>query len=886
VTRILFRAGARYHLRHPLQLALALLGVTLGVTVVAAVDVATASARRAFTLSAEAVTGRATHEIVGGPAGIADTLYTALRVGLGMDSVAPVLDRYIRLPQHGGRTVRLLGVDPFAEAPFRPYVAPAAGQLDIGALLTRRAVLLEAGTAADLGIEAGETVLVDAGSHASAVLIAGVLQPADALARRALADLALTDIATAQEILGAPGVLDRIELRVAESPAGAARLAAVRAALPAGARLLEAEARAGATVRLTRAFETNLHALALVALVFGMFLIYNSVTFSLLQRRPLFGLLRAQGVTAREVFTLVLLEAAVLGTAATALGLLLGVALGGELVRLVARTINDLYFTVSVTAVLVGAPTLLKAAALGIGATVLAALPPAAEAVRTRPRAALARATLERGARGMARRLALAGAATALVAAAALAVPSRSLLLGFGALFVLILSAALVTPAATTMLMALVRPFAAMLGPVERMAARGVTASLSRTAPAIAALAVALAVGIAVTIMIGSFRAGVVRWLDQSLQADLYVAAPELGASRTDVTLAAGLPAAITALPGVAGTSTYRHVSLLLGADLVRLIAIDMYPPHQDAFQLLDTPRATAWRAFHRGGILVSEPFAYRHAVAAGDSVTLPTDRGPVSLPVAAVYRDYASEHGIVFIDRAAYDAFWDDDDITSVGVFLADIADAGSAGAGAGAGPGAGAAAGAGAARDAHARSAAAVLTSIRALPGGGGVVVRSNRELRAATLAVFDRTFAITSVLRLLALIVAFVGVTGALMALQLERGREIGVLRATGLTPAQVWALVTTQTGLMGLAAAALAAPLGLAMAWAMVHVINRRAFGWTFDMLVGAAPFAQALAVGTAAALLAGIYPAWRMARLRPAEALREWVPGTRIAQRPE
>jgi putative ABC transport system permease protein len=109
---------------------------------------------------------------------------------------------------------------------------------------------------------------------------------------------------------------------------------------------------------------------------------------------------------------------------------------------------------------------------------------------------------------------------------------------------------------------------------------------------------------------------------------------------------------------------------------------------------------------------------------------------------------------------------------------------------------------------------------------------------------------------------------------MALQLERGREIGVLRTTGLTPAQAWSLVTAQTGLMGLVAAVLAAPLGLAMAWAMVHVINRRSFGWSFDMLLGAAPFLQALAVGVGAAILAGIYPAWRMARLRPADALRE------------
>jgi putative ABC transport system permease protein len=845
VTPLLLRAGARYHLRHPWQLALALLGITLGVAVVVGVDVANTSARRAFLLSADAVTGRATHEIVGGPAGVPAALYTTLRVELGVDSAAPVIDRYVQLETARGETrvLRLLGVDPFAERPFRPYVAPSAGQLDLSALLAQPTLLLATGTALQLGLDVGDVVTVRAGTRVSRASIGGVLEPADALARRALADLALADMATAQELVGAAAVLDRIELRVAEDAAGAARLETVRGALPPGLRLLETEARTGATVRLARAFETNLTALALVALVFGMFLIYNSVTFSLVQRRPLIGLLRAQGVTAREVFSLVLLEAAALGAVATVLGLITGAALGNALVGLVSRTINDLYFTVAVTSAPLGALTLAKGALLGIGATLAASLPPAREAVRTQPRATLARSTLERGVRRAAARWAAVGALLGGAAALALLVPSRSLVAGFGALFAIILAAALVTPAATIVLMAAIRPLAARIGPIAHMATRGVTASLSRTAPAIAALSVAIAVGMAVTIMIGSFRSGVIRWLDQSLQADLYVAAPDLGANRTDATMEPGLAAQIAALPAVAGLTTYRHTLLLVGDDIVRLVAVDLYDAHTNAFEMLDATAAAAWDAFGDGGVLVSEPLAFRRGLAAGATITLPTDRGPVSLPVAAVYRDYASEHGVIFIDRSAYDRLWDDRAVTSLGVFLRAGADGDD------------------------------VMEQIRVLPAAAGIVTRSNRGLRESTLVVFDRTFLITGVLRLLALIVAFIGVTGALMALQLERVREIGVLRTTGLTPGQVWALISMQTGLMGLAAAVLALPLGLTMAWAMVHVINRRAFGWTFDMIIGAPVFVQALAVGVGAALLAGIYPAFRMVRLRPADALR-------------
>jgi putative ABC transport system permease protein len=842
VSPLLLRAGLRYHVRHPWQLALALIGVALGVTVVVAVDMATASAGRAFRLSTEAVTGRATHEVLGGPAGLPESLYVSLRVEAGVDRIAPVLDRIVKVPDHGGAVLRLLGIDPFAEAPFRSWISGATSGLDAGMLVARRAILLEAGTATRLGVAAGDSITIAAGTRTTTAVVGGILESDDPLARNALADIALADIATAQEVTGAVGVLDRIEVVAREGPDGEALLAALRLRLPAGARVMEPAARAGATARMTRAFDTNLTALALVALVFGMFLIYNSVTFSLVQRRPLIALLRAQGVTAREVAAMVLVEAAVAGVVATAAGIVAGALLGSGLVALVARTINDLYFTVSVTPRL-GVATVIKGAALGIGATVLAALPPVREAVATRPRHALARSSLERGMRRRAARLAAAGTVAAAAGTAVLLIPARSITLGFAALFVLILAAALLTPATTILFMAAVRPAAGLLGAVPRMAARGVSSSLSRTTPAIAALSVALAVGIAVTIMIASFRGGVITWLDRSLPADIYVAAPDLGADRTENALDPALTAAVRGMNGIAGVSTYRHAGILLDDDVVRLIAADLHAPHLDAFEILDGG-AGATARFGEGGLLVSEPLAWRRGLAAGDTLRLPTDRGPVPFAIAGIFRDYASEHGVIFIDRRHYDRLWDDDAVTSIGIFVAD-----------------------GAGTD-------EVEAAIRALPDAAGTVVRSNRGLRESTLMVFDRTFAITRVLRLLALLVAFVGVGSALMALQLERTREIGVLRTTGFTPAQVWSLVATQTGLMGLTAALLAVPLGLAMAWAMVHVINRRSFGWSFDMLVGGTPFVQALAVGVGAALLAGVYPAWRMARIRPAIAVRE------------
>jgi putative ABC transport system permease protein len=167
------------------------------------------------------------------------------------------------------------------------------------------------------------------------------------------------------------------------------------------------------------------------------------------------------------------------------------------------------------------------------------------------------------------------------------------------------------------------------------------------------------------------------------------------------------------------------------------------------------------------------------------------------------------------------------------------------------------------------------ALVSELRAAAGGEQLIaISSNRALRDASLEIFDRTFAITGVLQVLATIVAFVGVLAALMALQLERARELGVLRANGLTPGQLWGLVIGQTGLIGLAAGLLALPVGVMMAAVLVYVINRRSFGWTLLFQLDTALFAQALLVALTAALLAGLYPAWRMGRTPPALALRE------------
>jgi len=847
LTGQLARLAVRQLFSHPWQLGLAILGIALGVAVAVSIDLANASALRAFRLSTEAVGGRATHQIVGGPSGLPEDLYRRLRLELGVRRAAPVVEGDVAVAGHAGRTLHILGIDPFADADFRPYLdgqdrREARGR-DVlaraGDLVGRAGTALIAATTADgLGLAIGRELAIEVAGARRTLTIVGLLEPADAGSARALEDLLVTDIATAQELFGAAGRLARIDLMVEDE----ALLARIGQALPAGADLVGAGVQAGATARMILAFQWNLTALSLLALVVGMFLIYQTMTFSVVQRRPLIGSLRALGVTRAEVFALVMSEALVIGVVGTLAGLALGVGMAQGLLRLVTRTINDLYFVLAVRDVALDLPALAGSALLGIGATALAALAPALEATGAPPRIVMSRASLEAGARRGTRRAGWLGLAVLAAGGVVLTVPG-GIVVGFAGLFLVMVGCALVTPAAAVTLLRPIHGVAgAAFGMLGRLATRGIVAALSRTSVAMAALTIAVAAAIGVGVMIASFREAVTSWLEGTLRADVYVSAPSLVGSRPDATLDPALVAHLAATPGVAHASTTRGVVVQSARGPVHVVALDVDPAGPPRWRFREGSAEGVWAG---AAVIVSEPYANRHDTRTGDRVRLSTDRGERDFRVAGVFYDYGSSAGVVVMSRRAYDRAWDDRRISGLALEAAPGVDVD------------------------------ALVAAVRERAGDGPrLVVRSNRALREASLEIFDRTFAITGVLRTLSVAVAFVGMLAALMALQLERTREIGVLRTLGLTPRQVWGLVTAQTGIIGLLSGVLAVPSGLLLAAVLVFVINRRSFGWTMSLDPSPSILLQGVALAIVAALLAGLYPAWRMASALPAETLRD------------
>jgi putative ABC transport system permease protein len=531
-------------------------------------------------------------------------------------------------------------------------------------------------------------------------------------------------------------------------------------------------------------------------------------------------------------------------------GIGLGLLLGQSTIRMVTQTVNDLYFTTTVNQVTLAPSSFVKGALLGILATLATAIPPAWEAASVPPNAALSRSGLETKARRAVYMTALGGLAAIALGGALFAMPSSSLVIGFAGTFCVVVGFAMLSGLEMTVLMRLLQPVTGkVFGMLGRMAPRNLVSALSRTSIAVSALMVAVAVTIGVSLMISSFRYTVQIWLSQQLQGDVYISAPGFTTTTATVVIDPAMIARIGRAAGIASTDLLRVTTVPSPLGDIDLAATSNQATGSERLYKtrLGDPQQV-WSAMQNGAVIVSEPLASRLNIpGTGGQIRLSTPQGVKAFPVVGVYYDYSSSQGTVVMDLDLYRKLWQDPGVTAVDLrvqpgFTAE-----------------------GVTR--------AVQAAVAGQPGGQALIVRSNATLRADVMDVFDRTFAITGALSVLATIVAFIGVLSSLLLLQLEKQREVGILRAIGLTVRQLWGLVMLETGLMGVSAGVLAMPTGYALCLILVYIINRRSFGWTLQMAIGAGPFLDALLIAVAAALLAGIYPALRLGKMQAADAIR-------------
>jgi putative ABC transport system permease protein len=770
--------------------------------------------------------------------------------------------------------LRILGVDVFAEGPFRSYLGTGSESFqenDLSEFFTAAdAMLIGEATAQRYNKQVGDTVTLRVGDRRQPMRIVGILKPADENSRSALDSLGIVDISAAQQLFDMNGKLSHIDLIADErTEQGRALLERIQTMLPAGAQIVKPEARSQSVESLTDAFKLNLTALSLLALVVGMFLIYNTITFSVVQRRPMIGTLRCLGVTRREIFTQILLETLLLATIGGLLGIVLGIVLGRGAVGLVTQTINDLYYTVNVRAVTIDPWTLVKGFVLGIGASLVASLPPAYEATGIAPITAMKRSNIEQRVQKLLPVVAAVGVVLFIIGVG-LELLTNVLVVNLAGIFFLLVGVALVSPLLTAWLMRLLMPVLGRLfGVIGRMSARGVVSSISRTAIAIASLMVAVSVIIGLQSMIGSFRNTVESWLESSVTADVYIS-PPTSANAGDPTIEPLVVEQLRNTAGVADVTVFRRVPVQFQVGNAQAAPAIQNTPSTDqpdnfrtailltiesdreraarTFVWTTRPYDTLWSTMQgQDEVQVSEPFANKHGITPqNNTIVLRTDQGETPFTVTAVYYDYASDAGVILMRRDAYLRNYNDDKISSLALYVNDdqVSDVG------------------------------AFTQDLRRQFAGRELVINANRELRENALVVFDRTFAITSALNLLATLVAFIGVLSALMALQIERTRELGMLRANGMTLRQLWRMTLLETGLMGGTAGLLSMPTGFILALVLIYIINLRSFGWTIQLSLEWTTFAQAMLVAVVSALLAAIYPMLRLGKIQIASAVRQ------------
>lgn len=845
--RVLMKVGWKFLLAHRWLLVLMITGIALGVGVVVSVDIANQSARKAFELSTEAITGKATHQITSGPDGLDESVYFQIkREGLAVPA-APLISVFITSQQLGGRAITLLGIDPFSDGEFRGYMNQddALPLAELTGFFTRPgAVILSKELAERYSLKPGDELSIETGGKTRQGFITGIIEPADAISRRALEGTILTDIATAQELTGKIGKISQIDLIL---PVNQPELAAaIQSRLPAGVLLEPAALRTNSLSEMTSAFRLNLTALSMLALLVGLFLIYNSMTFAVVERRELFGILRCLGVTRKEIILMVVGEAALVGFIGSLFGVGLGVLFGRNTVGMVTQTINDLYYTTTVTSLPIPWESLAKGMVVGVLATVFAAIAPAWEAGSVSPRLALQRANLEGKTRRVLAWTGWAGFGLILSGTGLFLIPNTGIYVGFGGTFLVVVGFSFLS----AWVMAVFMQAAALAGGrafgfLGKMAPRNLSNALSRTSVAVAALMIAVAVTIGVDLMIASFRNTVVQWMEQTLGSDVYISTPGFSATTPTIPIDKNIIELASGFPGVQRADYLRAVTVQSHSGPVNLFATNNPDlGTEKMFHEIKGSTDEVRSQMQNGAVIISEPLSNRLGLHPGDNLQLFTAGGWQEFPVAGVYYDYGNSSGITMMNLEVYRRLWKDTGITSIGLRL-------SAG-----------------------ENSEAVTRNLQdASSGMQNVNIRPNLVLRKEVMAVFDRTFAITTALRFLSTGVAFAGILSALMMLQLEKARETGILRALGLTNGQLGKLIFLETSLMGVIAGLLAMPTGYALALILVYVINLRSFGWTIQMVVSPQVFIQALIISVSAALLAGIYPAIRLMRSSAVENLR-------------
>ena len=844
---LFYRLIVRPVMRERARSLLVVAAVALGVSVVLAIDLAGNAAAGSFRSSIETLAGDNDLEVTA-TGGVPEKIVGQLAQLPYPLRVSPRIEDHATVAATG-ETLPLIGIDVVAEANSvsgrRVEFAENDESLkrinDADAIWTTRT----------LGKQIGEKIGLLINDQTREYTVRGFIPEASKAGGNAIA----MDIGAAQLATGKTGKVDRILLKVPEQRDGGrdgfdAWQQRLRAALPVGVELKAQGSQTAANRRMLAAFRWNLRILSYIALLVGAFLIYNTISVSVVRRRSDIGTLRALGASRHAVLAAFLGEAVLFGFVGSVIALPLGRLMATGAVKLLATTVDALYISSRPGSLSLSLESVVLAFVVGIGVAVASALSPAREASMVPPTEAMARGRREHDIRVERTRdavIALLIAAAGALAAFVPAIGGRPLF-GYLSAMLLIAASALATPAlvhwCTSVASMTLRK---MMGVEAMLAARSLAGSLRRTSVLVGALSTAIAMMTSVGIMVGSFRQTVVTWMDSELPADLYLRPASDPAADRHPTIAVELADRIAKVPGVDAVGRFRAYEIEYQGLPVTLAGVESnMPRHREPSTFL-SGRASAEvmkELAASDAAIVSEPFSNKHHVKAGDAITLPLGEKLVRFRIVDVFYDYGNERGYIILDRETMLRYLSDPAPSNLAVYLAPGADL------------------------------EATREAIKRVAAHNDVLIFSNRDIRTEAVRIFDQTFAITYALEAVAVVVAVMGIAGALMSIVIDRRREFGLLSILGATKAQVRKLILVEAGLIGILANITGLALGIVLSLVLIFVINKQSFGWTIQFHWPVSVLLAALSFVYTATVLAGIYPARVAQRLNPIEVVHE------------
>ena len=846
--KLFYRLMVRPLLHEPVRLALTILAVGLGVAVVLAIELAGNAATGSFHSSMETLAGDNDLEVVAS-GGVPESVITPLSSQPFPVRISPRIEDFATVTSTK-QTLPLIGLDLIAEG--SRYISQGSASVSAQSSDASPAESLKhmqdpasIWVGSSLGKNPGDQLELLINDRTLLGTVRGVYPDSNGT------DSAiLMDIAAAQKALNRFGRVDRILLKL---PAGGDLTASqqrIQSVLPPGVDVHPQGTATNESRKMLAAFRWNLRLLSYIALVVGAFLIYNTISISVVRRRHEIGVVRALGGSRSAILSAFLGEAVFLGLLGSLLALPLSRLMAAGAVKLMALTVESLYVSSRPGSIELTPHSVALAILIGVGVTVTSALSPAREAMLVPPVDAMSHGRREYTAQmHKGRDLVVAillGAAAAF--ASQLPPVARKPLFGYLAALLLIIAAAYAIPTLVSSLSSLTaQSLQKLLGAEGLLAARSLAASLNRTSVLVAALSTAIAMMVSVGIMVGSFRQTVVIWMNDQLPADLYIRPAGSPAADRHPTLSPDLAEKIAALPGVASVDRLRAYEITYDGMPVTLASMELSTSRSYRNSDFFSGRtAEMVLAELRGAnnIIVSEPFTYKHHVKLGDTITLSLGSSRANFRITDVYPDYSAERGYILMDRATALRYLPDPIPSNLAVFLTPSADADS------------------------------VRKAIPHLAADRHILVFSNRDLRAEAIRIFDRTFAITYALEAVAVCVAVMGIAGALLALVIDRRRELGLLRFLGASAAQTRKLILVEAGLLGLLANLVGFFLGYLLSLILVFVINKQSFGWTIRFHWPVTILFSALALVFLATVFAGLYPARVAVRLNPLEVVHE------------